>query len=419
MPSARSLALAAAVRMVDRVHRNPAVVRTLSQPPGTARLADGDVLVVEVPDLTDRSHAILGHFANLAGRQLDQSVLALFGHQLRRPARRTHHLRALAGLELHVMNGGAGRNIFERQGVAHQDVGFWPTHHFLPDLEPVGLQDIALLAVGIAQQGDARRAVGIVLDGGYGRLDPDLVALEVNDAQLALVAAPDEAHGGVTRVAPAAGASLGLKQRLVGMLRCDVIVHQRSAIAQRLSGRSIGLDWHKSTLRCWLLFSVPLPSAAGSAPCDQAPGLEVLRVLRHLLARLQPYVRLFPVGTIPGELSSPAFLARIIRRANRADFHLENQLHGFFDLGLGRRLGDLENQGVLILLDVQALFGNHRALNDLVCGFHQATSAAFSCRVRRRGARAAFFWPSPGPAPSVAWRRRLEAEVLSETCSFS
>src|SRR5580658_1645094 len=34
MPPARSLALAAAVRMVDRVHRNAAVVGTLSEPAG-------------------------------------------------------------------------------------------------------------------------------------------------------------------------------------------------------------------------------------------------------------------------------------------------------------------------------------------------------------------------------------------------
>src|SRR6266446_10524321 len=53
MPSAGRLALTATMRMVNRVHRNAAVVRLLAQPARASRLADGDVLVIDVSHLPD------------------------------------------------------------------------------------------------------------------------------------------------------------------------------------------------------------------------------------------------------------------------------------------------------------------------------------------------------------------------------
>ena len=51
--AALRLALAATVRMVDRVHRRAAHRRPLALPPAAARLAARHVLVVDVPDLPD------------------------------------------------------------------------------------------------------------------------------------------------------------------------------------------------------------------------------------------------------------------------------------------------------------------------------------------------------------------------------
>src|SRR5512133_3129770 len=52
--AALGLALAAAVRVVDGVHRGAAHGRALAQPATPAGLAAGDVFVVEVADLSDR-----------------------------------------------------------------------------------------------------------------------------------------------------------------------------------------------------------------------------------------------------------------------------------------------------------------------------------------------------------------------------
>src|SRR3954447_6866309 len=53
VPAALRLALAATVRVVDRVHRGAAHRWPLAPPPTPAGLAARDVLVVDVPDLAD------------------------------------------------------------------------------------------------------------------------------------------------------------------------------------------------------------------------------------------------------------------------------------------------------------------------------------------------------------------------------
>ena len=44
----------------------------------------------------------------------------------------------------------------QRQRIANQNVGIGAAQHFLPNLQSIRLQDVALLAIGIAQQRNAR-----------------------------------------------------------------------------------------------------------------------------------------------------------------------------------------------------------------------------------------------------------------------
>src|SRR6195256_1492647 len=140
--------------------------------------------------------------------------------------------------------------------------------------------------------------------------------------------------------------------------------------------------------------------------------LQVLCVLRHLLAALQPHVRLLPVRTIARELTPPPFFPRIIRRAHRSHLHLEYRLHRFLDLGLRRLRRHLEYQRVLRLFNAEAFLGDHRLPDNLIRGFHQATSALVL-----RGRRAGFFF-SFSSAGSASCERRV-ADFFSESCSFS
>ena len=93
-----------------------------------------------------------------------------------------------------------------------------PLRIFCPNLQPVGLNDVALLAVGITQQRDARRTAGIVFDRDHRRRNPVLVALEVDQAQLAFVAAAAEPHGRVARIAASAGGILPSISGLCGFV---------------------------------------------------------------------------------------------------------------------------------------------------------------------------------------------------------
>src|ERR1700674_3589469 len=148
MTATGSLAFTAPVRVIHWVHRDPAIVWPLPQPPRAASFADGYVFVIEIAYLANRRHAALRNFANFAGRQFDQRVLAFLRHQLGRAASRTHHLRALPRLQLDIVNRGARRNVVQRQRIAHENIRVRAAQHFLPNLQSVGLQNVTLLAIG-------------------------------------------------------------------------------------------------------------------------------------------------------------------------------------------------------------------------------------------------------------------------------
>ena len=85
------------------------------------------------------------------------------------------------------------------------------------------LQDVALLAVRVGQQRDARRAVRVMLDRRHRRRDVALVALEVDDAVAPLVAAAAPPRRELAVVVAAAGLLQRLDQRLVRLGRRDLV----------------------------------------------------------------------------------------------------------------------------------------------------------------------------------------------------
>src|SRR6478736_4768722 len=108
--------------MVDWVYRDAAVVRTAAEPASATRLAQADVLVLEIRDLADGGAAQHVDLANLAARQFDLRVAAVFGHQLSRGAGGANHLAAFAFTHLDVVDHRAGRDVAERQAIAGANV---------------------------------------------------------------------------------------------------------------------------------------------------------------------------------------------------------------------------------------------------------------------------------------------------------
>ena len=68
-------------------------------------------------------------------------------------------------------------------------LGVGPGDDDVADLEAVGQEHVALLAVAVVEQPDARRAVRVVLDGREPGGHAELVALEVDPAVVLLLAA--------------------------------------------------------------------------------------------------------------------------------------------------------------------------------------------------------------------------------------
>src|SRR2546430_17068872 len=77
VPAAGGLAFTAAERMVHRVRRHAAHVRPLAQPSAAPRLADGDVLVIDIAYLADGRHALDEDRAYLARWHSHRRVLTL------------------------------------------------------------------------------------------------------------------------------------------------------------------------------------------------------------------------------------------------------------------------------------------------------------------------------------------------------
>ena len=91
-----------------------------------------------------------------------------------------------------------------------------------PTFRPFGREDVALLAVRVVQQGDAGRAVRVVLDRRDLGRHAVLVALEVDHAVAALVAAALVPGRDAPVVVAAALLGQRLQQRLLGRRRGDL-----------------------------------------------------------------------------------------------------------------------------------------------------------------------------------------------------
>src|SRR5207245_1980120 len=96
-------------------------------------------------------------------------------------------LSTLPGVHLDVVDFQPARDVGQRHGVAKLRRRVRAADHFGADFQAVGGEDVALLAVGVLNQGDVARAVGVVLDRLDRRLDAVLVAFEIDQAVEALV----------------------------------------------------------------------------------------------------------------------------------------------------------------------------------------------------------------------------------------
>src|ERR1035437_109287 len=211
------------VRMVSRVHDHAADFGPLAHVPCASCLAQVLVLVLEIRDLADRSHAAERDPPNLAGGKSHGGEISLFGEQLSRHSRGPDDLTSLARDQFDVVDRGAERDVGQRKRVAETSLGLDAGDDHVADLETVRQEHVAFLAVLVVKQADAGRSVGVVLDRGQLRRHIELVSLEVDDAIVLLLAAATMTNGDPTDIVAAGASLLRLKERLVGFFGRDFL----------------------------------------------------------------------------------------------------------------------------------------------------------------------------------------------------
>src|SRR5262245_12045997 len=248
MAAAGGAPLAAAMRMVDRVHGDAAIVRTPAHPALATSLADRDVHVVGVRDRPDRPHAAAVDQALRGGIEPDDDVVAIAADDLRIGAGRARDLAALAQLELDIVHDGADRNVAERHGIARLHVNMLAGDDRIAGRDPLRGQNIGELAVLVLDERDEGGTVRIVFKPLHDRRHIELAALEVDLAVGLLVATAAEAHRDAAVVVAAAGRVLALGQRLdrSAAMQARAVDDDQLALARR--GRVIGFQCHRRYL---------------------------------------------------------------------------------------------------------------------------------------------------------------------------
>src|SRR5262249_9648348 len=105
------------------------------------------------------------------------------------------------------------------------------------DPQTLRRQDVAQLAILVADQGDERRAVGIVLEPLDRGRNVELPTLEIDDAITLLVAATLAERGQVAVIIPAAGLALAFGQRLDRLALVQLRAVDDDQLAPRRRGR--------------------------------------------------------------------------------------------------------------------------------------------------------------------------------------
>jgi hypothetical protein len=82
MPPTTGATLPTTHRVIDRVHGHTTHLRASAEPAIAARLTDGDVLVLEIPDLAERARTLETHHAHFTRRHPKGGVIALLRHDL-------------------------------------------------------------------------------------------------------------------------------------------------------------------------------------------------------------------------------------------------------------------------------------------------------------------------------------------------
>ena len=154
------------------------------------------------------------HQTLLARFHAQNHIASIAANNLHISTRRTGHDTTGTDLHLDIMDNGAHRYIRQRHGITRLNIDLIASHHLIASSKTLRRKDIGLLAIGIGQQRDKRRAVRIIfqpLD--LGR-HIELAPTEVDNTVGLLVATATKPHRDAPGIITPATFRLALGQLL-------------------------------------------------------------------------------------------------------------------------------------------------------------------------------------------------------------
>ena len=189
-------------------------MRTLTQPAMTAGLAHGSIHVVRVRHRAHSGVALTVDEALFTRAETQGHIALVATNDLGIGPSRARDSPALADLHLDVVHDRAHRNARQRHRVTGLHVNLVARNHLVASGQPLGRNDIGLLAIRITDQGDKGGAVRIVFEPLDLRRHIALATLEVDDAIGLLVPTTAETNRDATGVVAAALLALAFGKRL-------------------------------------------------------------------------------------------------------------------------------------------------------------------------------------------------------------
>ena len=260
---------------------------------------------------------------------------------------------------------------------------FGPASTSVALLELVRRDDVALLAVGVVQQRDAARAVGVVLDvRDLGRDAVLVVASEVDQPVGALVPTALVPGGDPAVRVAAALAVQRADERLLRRRPSDLGEVGDAASAAARRRRLVLTDAHACLLT---------PLSSPGRRTRRSPGSPARRVT---IARLVSF-------RLPNPVRGTLALPGAVQGVHAEHLDAEHLLDGDLDLGLVRVRPD--DEGVLALLDEPvALLRDHRREQDVARVGNHCASSSISSACASTAAAARCDGGSANPAASAA-----------------
>lgn len=209
MTTALGATFTAAVRVIDRVHRSAADVRTTSHPSHAPRFTEHDIHVIAIADGADDGAAGRRNAADFAARKIELRPFLFTSDERRFGTGGTAHARAATRSDFDIVDFGAERNLGKREAVANARFRRIAAHDLHTDEETFRSDDIALDAVLVNEERNTRRPVRIVLDGIYCRDHSVLIASIIDETNVSLVPAAAMTYGNYTLIIATATSFLG------------------------------------------------------------------------------------------------------------------------------------------------------------------------------------------------------------------